>query len=146
MIIIKPNQADIKSWNKQEKNLRYFYFTQTIKIDPNFAQAYNNRGNARYLLKDTQGAIDDYTQAIHIDPNYAKAYYNRGLARYLLGDKQSAIKDYTQAIKIDGKLDPEISLAEKEYFTHEGDEDLIKEDEYSQEEIDDLVKKGRWAY
>ena len=49
----------------------------------------------------------------------------------------------TQAIKIDGKLDPEISLAEKEYFAHEGDEDLIKEDEYSQDEIDDIVKKGK---
>ena len=36
----------------------------------------------------------------------------------------------TQAIRFEGKLDPEISLAEKEYFAHEGDEDQIKEDEW----------------
>ena len=60
-------------------------YNQAIKLDPNYAYAYNNRGNARYNLGDKQGAIDDYTQAIKLDPNYAKAYYNRGIARSNLG-------------------------------------------------------------
>ena len=53
-------------------------FNQAIKINPNYAQAYNNRGGIRYELGDKQGAIADFNQAIKINPNYANAYYDRG--------------------------------------------------------------------
>ena len=42
-------------------------YSQAIKINSNYAIAYNNRGNARYDLGDKQGAIDDYSQAIKIN-------------------------------------------------------------------------------
>ena len=77
------------------------YYTQAIKINPNYVDAYNKRGVARSNLGDKQGAIDDYNQAINIDPNYVDAYNNRGVFRDDLGDKQGAIDDYTQAINID---------------------------------------------
>ncbi|MGL4502860.1 MAG: tetratricopeptide repeat protein, partial [Planktothrix sp.] len=56
--------------------------------------AYVSRGNARYDLKDYQGAISDYDKALKIDPNNAIAYINRGLARSELKDYQGAISDY----------------------------------------------------
>ncbi|MEH2338157.1 tetratricopeptide repeat protein [Nostoc sp.] len=64
------------------------------------ADAYSNRGLARYKLGDNQGAIDDYNQALKINPDYALAYSYRGLARYKLGDKQGAIDDCNQALRI----------------------------------------------
>jgi tetratricopeptide (TPR) repeat protein len=79
-------------------------YTEALKIDPNLAQAYNNRGNAYAGLGDYKKAIADYAQAIKIDPNNAEAYYNRGLAYYNLGDTSKAITDWTQAIKIDPNL------------------------------------------
>jgi tetratricopeptide (TPR) repeat protein len=89
-------------------NLPFYHFfvyiadrsNQAIKIDPNYVNAYNNRGVARSKLGDKQGAIEDYTQAIKIDPNYVNAYYNRGVARSELGDKQGAIKDFQTAANI----------------------------------------------
>ncbi|MFM5961714.1 MAG: tetratricopeptide repeat protein, partial [Dolichospermum sp.] len=78
-------------------------YNLAIKINPNDADAYHNRGNVRSALGDKQGAIDDYNQAIKINPNYALAYNNRGIVRYDLGDKQGAIDDYNQAIKINPK-------------------------------------------
>jgi tetratricopeptide (TPR) repeat protein len=72
-------------------------FTQAIRLNPNYAQAYFYRGN---VGKDEQEAIKDYTEAIRLNPNYAEAYLRRGEARYALGDKQKAIEDYTQVIKI----------------------------------------------
>ena len=75
-------------------------FTEAIKLNPKYANAYNDRGVTRFQLADKQGAIEDYNQAIKINPNYADAYYNRGNSRSDLGDKEGAIKDYTQAIKI----------------------------------------------
>ena len=80
-------------------------YTLAIKINPNYAKAYYNRGYVRKDLGDKQGAIDDYNQVIRINPNYAGAYNNRGNVRKDLGDKPGAIEDYTQAIKINPNLD-----------------------------------------
>ncbi|MBD2339578.1 tetratricopeptide repeat protein [Calothrix sp. FACHB-156] len=74
--------------------------THSIKIAPDDAVAFYNRGNTRAELGDYEGAIADYTQAIKINPNYADAYYSRANARCDLEDYQSAILDYSQAIKI----------------------------------------------
>src|SRR4028119_1862952 len=38
-------------------------FSQAIVLNPNYAQAYNNRGSARRTLGDSQGAIADFNQA-----------------------------------------------------------------------------------
>ena len=76
------------------------YYNQALLINPNYAEAYLNRGIVRDALEDEQGAIEDYNQAIKINPNNADAYQNRGLSRYCLGDLQGAIEDYSQAIKI----------------------------------------------
>ena len=72
-----------------------------IAQDDNSAAAYVSRGNARYKVKDYQGAISNYNKALEIDPNYAKAYLNRGVARSNLKDYQGAISDYDKALKID---------------------------------------------
>ncbi|TFI53062.1 serine protease [Mastigocladus laminosus UU774] len=74
--------------------------TEAIRLNPNYANAYYNRGLVRGDLGDKQGAVADYTSAIKINPNDAYAYNNRGLVRGDLGDKQGAIADYTSAIKI----------------------------------------------
>jgi tetratricopeptide (TPR) repeat protein len=56
-------------------------FTEAIRLDPDYAAAYNKRGLAYHDgKKDYDRAIADYTQAIRLDPNYANAYNNRGLA------------------------------------------------------------------
>ncbi|WP_341525069.1 tetratricopeptide repeat protein [Nostoc sp. UHCC 0302] len=75
-------------------------YTQAIRLNPNYLNAYNNRGLARFNLGDFQGAVDDYNKALKINPKDAEPYNNRGLSRYNLGDKQGAIADYSQAIKL----------------------------------------------
>ncbi|MFM8309923.1 MAG: tetratricopeptide repeat protein, partial [Microcystis aeruginosa] len=73
---------------------------QAINIKPDYAVAYNNRGNAKSDLGDKQGAIADYNQAINIKPDHALAYNNRGNAKSDLGDYQGAIADYNQAAQL----------------------------------------------
>ena len=68
-----------------------------MRINPNFAEAYTHRGNARDDLGDSQGALADYDRALQINPNFAAAYLNRGVTRYRLGETQSALADYTAA-------------------------------------------------
>ncbi|PSB01406.1 serine protease [Merismopedia glauca] len=78
-------------------------YSKALEINPKYAKAYFDRGNARYYLKEYAQAIADYTQAIALDPKYAFAYYNRGNVRYELKQYDQAIADYTQAIALDPK-------------------------------------------
>jgi len=50
------------------------------------AEAFNNRGQIKYLRVDFDEAIEDYTNAIELDKNFAVAYYNRGQIHYRLGE------------------------------------------------------------
>ncbi|MCC3405084.1 MAG: tetratricopeptide repeat protein [Microcoleus sp. PH2017_10_PVI_O_A] len=76
-------------------------YDRAIALNPNYANAYIGRGNARDDLGNSQSAIADYNQAIKIDPNNASAYLNRGVTHLRLKNNQAAIADYNQAIKID---------------------------------------------
>jgi len=49
---------------------------EAIEINPNYAEAYHNRGNAKYELKGYREAIQDYSKAIELEPKLAKAYNN----------------------------------------------------------------------
>lgn len=76
---------------------------QTIRLDPKYAIAYNNRGVTRAESGDLKGAIADFDQAIRFAQKPAIAYNNRGFARHKLGDNQAAIADYDQSISLDPK-------------------------------------------
>jgi tetratricopeptide (TPR) repeat protein len=76
------------------------YLNNAIKLQPNYASAYNSRGNAYADLGKYQRAIEDYNQAIRVKPDYAYAYINRGDAYYGLGQYRLAIEDCNKAIRL----------------------------------------------
>src|SRR5882724_3529440 len=67
------------------------------------ANAYNERGIAKGVKGDIDGAIADFTHAIELYPKYGTAYNNRGLAKKNKGDLDGAIADGTRAIELDPK-------------------------------------------
>ena len=76
-------------------------YSKVIDIDPQYAQAYYNRGNTYADLEEHDSAVADYSKAIDIDPQDAQAYYNRGNTYYNLEEYDSALADYSKAIDID---------------------------------------------
>ena len=77
------------------------YLNNAIKLQPDYADAYVNRGIAYSNLGQYQRAIQDYNEAIRLKPDYAMAYYNRGLAYGRdLGQHQRAIEDFNEAIRL----------------------------------------------
>jgi len=70
-----------------------------IKIEINYkdANAYCNRGNTYYDLREYKKAIENYTKAIEINPKYANTYYSRGNVYRKIGKYQKAIDDCYQA-------------------------------------------------
>jgi tetratricopeptide (TPR) repeat protein len=79
-------------------------YDEVIRVEPNYALAYNNRGLANYHKGNYDQAIADFNEALRLNPNYADAYNNRGLAYYAKGDLDKALADYNQAITHDDGL------------------------------------------
>jgi tetratricopeptide (TPR) repeat protein len=75
-------------------------YSEAIRLKPDYANAHNNRGQARGSSNDLQGALADYDAAIRIKPDYATAYSNRGLARASNSNLQGALADYEEAIRL----------------------------------------------
>ncbi len=90
-------------------------YTRALKLNPQFAGAYNHRG-AAYLDKYESNAhgnsvnertatlncaIENFDKAINILPEYAFAHHNRGLANYHLGHFKRAIQDFDRVISLE---------------------------------------------
>lgn len=55
-------------------------FDESLRLNPNNAQAYNGRGFARLLLKEYVPAIRDFDEALRLNPQYTNAQWNRSVA------------------------------------------------------------------
>ena len=77
-----------------------FAYDQAIRLKPNHAEAYNNRGAAKGWLGRYDDALADCDQAIRLKPDYAEAYSNRGNAKAELGRRDDALADYDEAIRL----------------------------------------------
>ena len=78
-------------------------YTKAIRLNPDLAEAYNNRGVAKGRLNQHEAAIKDFDEAVRLKRDYAAAYNNRGVAKYELGQHKAAIEDYDAALRL--KLD-----------------------------------------
>lgn len=73
---------------------------EAVALNPDYADAYANRGRILIDREDYDQAIGVLDTAIELDPELAVAYGNRGLAYESLGDDKNAIADYTRAVEI----------------------------------------------
>lgn len=77
------------------------YFDEAIRLDPNFAPAYDNRGFRYHALGEYEKALENFTEAIRVDPNYAIAYASRGSTYHVMGEYEKAAQAYNEAIRLD---------------------------------------------
>lgn len=76
------------------------FYTNTIRLKPDYAEAFNSRGLARRVKGDLQGALEDANEAIRLKPDFPEAYNNRGRARRETYDVNGALEDYDEAIRL----------------------------------------------
>ena len=75
-------------------------FNQAIRLKPDYADAYNNRGVAKLKLERFKESIADFDEAIRLKPDYADAYNNRAAARLNLGHYRKSIADFDEATRL----------------------------------------------
>ena len=78
---------------KREYKEAVRYYSEAIAKKPDFADAYNNRGLAKFRNDDREGALADYTRAIDADPDFATAHLNRAEVLLETGDARGSLTD-----------------------------------------------------
>ncbi|XP_033621036.1 tetratricopeptide repeat protein 6 isoform X3 [Fukomys damarensis] len=112
------------------------FFTQALKINPLFLDAYIGRGNSYmgYGHEATREAQKDFLKALRLNPLCTKARIslcynlqinttaefltNRGVIHEFMGQQQNAMKDYQAAIALDPKYSLAYFNAGNIYFHH----------------------------
>jgi tetratricopeptide (TPR) repeat protein len=73
---------------------------KTIKLAPNYVEAYHGKAVALYQLSKYEEAITSESKAIQINPNYGQAWYSRGLAYSKINQKENACNDFRAALNL----------------------------------------------
>jgi len=72
-------------------------YTEAIRLNPNYANAYYNRGVAYGNKRDYDEAISDFSEYIKLSPNEGDGYYWRGISYRRLGKNVEAQADFDKA-------------------------------------------------
>lgn len=70
---------------------------QVIKLSPNSAIAFYNKGVMYVELQDYTSALSAFNKAIEIKPDFGEAFYNRGYVYFKLGNRASGTIDLSKA-------------------------------------------------
>ena len=84
----------------KEFDLSRLSFEKAVALKPNFADAYNNMGNAFKAQGELEKAIVAYKKALAIKPNFASGYYNLGVVLTEQGKLEEAVETYKKALVI----------------------------------------------
>ena len=77
---------------------------QAIRVDPEFAEAYSNLGNALKELGDLDAAVQAYDKAIRLKPRFCDPYNNLGSTYAQMGRSEDAIETYKMALMLNPAL------------------------------------------
>ena len=75
-------------------------YTEAIRLNPKYADAYYGRGFAHYRKGEYDDTIADYTEAIRIEPKLILAYHGRGTAYAKKGQPDKAKADFAKAVQL----------------------------------------------
>ena len=101
MSVNQLNSAAIHQIELENYDSAIVLLNNLIDIQPDFPDAYYNRGGCKQYTGNHRGAIFDFDHAIKIAPKDPDSYYNRGLSKFELRAFRGAMQDFSKAIKID---------------------------------------------
>jgi tetratricopeptide (TPR) repeat protein len=99
------------SQNKLET--AYETFTKAIKLDSNWAEAWNKRATVLYLMGKYEQSQADIDKVLELEQRHFGALAGQGLVQTALNNYQKAIDSYIEAHKIHPNLKSPLIMIEK---------------------------------
>jgi protein O-mannosyl-transferase len=96
---VEMNLGDVLA-RKGQPDEAMVHFEQAIKLQPDYAEAYYNRGNVLFAKGRIDEAIADWEKTLQIQPNDADAHTGLGNALLRKGALKEAIGHYSQAMAL----------------------------------------------
>ena len=75
-------------------------FSDLIELDPNWAEAWNKRATALYLIGDYEGSQKDIDKVLELEDRHFGALAGQGLVNIKLENYEKAIESYEKAQEI----------------------------------------------
>jgi tetratricopeptide (TPR) repeat protein len=75
-------------------------YTYALQINPDFAEAYNNRGVAHIESGNPYDALLDYQEALNLNPDYHECRLNRAFAYEKIAQYRLALSELEKVMKI----------------------------------------------
>ena len=100
---LELNKEGMHKFNLKKYDEAIDLFTSAIKLNPDFKEAYANRGTAYFKNKDYSYAITDLNKAIELDTTDFENFNSRGIVFDAIKEYKKAISDYTKATDLNPK-------------------------------------------
>jgi tetratricopeptide (TPR) repeat protein len=94
-------QSGLTKFKSKNYEAAIIDYTNAIKSDSKFAEAYRQRGNAKGWLQDYQGQLDDLNSAIGLDTKNPAYYTDRAIAKSYTKDWAGRVSDLEKATALD---------------------------------------------
>ena len=84
----------------QKLNRAIDVFTETIELDPNWAEAWNKRATVFYMVGEFQKSQDDIDKVLELEERHFGALAGQGMVNIQLKNYEKAILSYKKAQEI----------------------------------------------
>ncbi len=86
-------------------------YSQAVRLDPKFAEAWNNMGYCYRKVKQFDKALDAYKHALALKPDFTYAHEYMARTYVALGNKDAAMREYDILRRLDAKMADEVLKA-----------------------------------
>lgn len=90
--------------NSQQYEQALEEFNAAIRLDPTYAEAFNQRAIAHYLMEDFHASIEDGEMTVQLMPSHFGAWSGLGHCYAQIGDAQRALRAYRRALGVNPYL------------------------------------------
>ncbi|MFT4077940.1 tetratricopeptide repeat protein [Rhodomicrobium sp.] len=90
----------VAKWRMKQLEDAAADFTKAVSLNPDYALAWNNRGNVFLEMNRPEDAFRDFDRAVALSPDFGAAYANRANASQKLNHQDAAEKDFRKAIEL----------------------------------------------